>query len=106
MSPLINKISTKILSIDAENKKISMGTKQLQDNPWETIESKYPVGSDHEGIVRNLTQFGAFVELEEGVEGLIHISEMSWIRHIKHPSDIFQSGETISAKILNIDSDA
>jgi len=88
-----DKVEAKILNIDSEEKKISLGIKQLQDNPWDTIETKFAVGSDHEGIVRNLTQFGAFIELEEGIDGLVHISDMSWTKLVRHPKEIVQKGD-------------
>jgi len=97
-----DKISAKILKIDAEEKKISMGVKQLQDNPWNSIESKYPIGTDCEGIVQNLTQFGAFVELEEGIDGLVHISDMSWTLLVRHPKEIVQKGDKIKIRILDV----
>ena len=100
-----DKISAKILNIDADDKKISMGIKQLQDNPWDTIDSKYPIGSDHKGVVRNLTQFGAFVELEEGIDGLVHISDMSWVKLVRHPKDIIQNGDTVKVRILEVSSE-
>lgn len=95
-------ITAKILKIDTEDKKISMGLKQLQDNPWDTIDSKYPVGSDHEGIVQNLTQFGAFVQLDEGIDGLVHVSDMSWTKLVRHPKEIVQKGDKIKIRILEV----
>jgi small subunit ribosomal protein S1 len=83
-----DKVEAKILNIDPEEKKLSLGIKQLQDNPWDTIQDKYVVGSDHDGVVRNLTQFGAFIELEEGIDGLVHVSDMSWIQLVRHPREI------------------
>ncbi len=100
-----DKISAKILNIDADDKKISMGIKQLQDNPWDEMESKYPVGSDCEGIVRNLTQFGAFIELEAGVDGLVHVSDMSWTKLIRHPKEIVQKGDKVKIRILEVSSE-
>jgi len=97
-----DKISAKILKIDADEKKISMGIKQLQDNPWDNIESKYPIGSDHDGIVRNLTQFGAFVELEEGIDGLVHISDMSWTRLVRHPKEMVNKGDKVKIRVLEV----
>ena len=95
-------VEAKILNIDTDEKKISLGIKQLQDNPWDTIESKFEVGSDHEGIVRNLTQFGAFIELEEGIDGLVHVSDMSWVKQVRHPKEIVQKGDTIKVRILEV----
>jgi small subunit ribosomal protein S1 len=97
-----DKISAKILNIDADEKKISMGIKQLQDNPWDNIESKYKIGSDHDGIVRNLTQFGAFVELEEGIDGLVHVSDMSWTMLVRHPKEMVNKGDKVKIRILEV----
>ena len=97
-----DKIEAKILNIDSDEKKISLGIKQLQENPWDTIESKFAVGSDHEGIVRNLTQFGAFIELEEGIDGLVHVTDMSWTKLVRHPKEIVQKGDTIKVRILEV----
>ena len=97
-----DKVEAKILNIDSEEKKISLGIKQLQDNPWDTIETKFAVESDHEGIVRNLTQFGAFIELEEGIDGLVHISDMSWTKLVRHPKEIVQKGDKIKVRILEV----
>ncbi len=97
-----DKVEAKILNIDTDEKKISLGIKQLQDNPWDTIESKFEVGSDYDGIVRNLTQFGAFIELEEGIDGLVHVSDMSWVKQVRHPKEIVQKGDTIKVRILEV----
>ncbi len=93
-----------VLDVDKERKRISLGMKQTEPNPWLIIENKYQVGSKITGKVRNITDFGAFVELEEGIDGLIHISDMSWTQRIKHPSELLKKGEKIEAVILNIDS--
>ena len=98
-------VEVKVLSVDLEDKKISLGIKQLQDNPWDTIEAKYGVGSVHKGIVRNLTLFGAFVQLEEGIDGLVHISDMSWTKVIKHPKEIVNKGQDVDVKILEVSSE-
>ena len=79
--------------------------KQLSKDPWKNIEKKYKIGKIYSGKINKIVEYGAFIELEDGIEGLIHISEMSWVRHIKHPSDMFQPGDKVSAKILNIDED-
>ena len=92
-----------VLSVDKENEKISLGIKQLEPDPWEDIEEKYKVGSRVSGRVRNLTAFGAFLELEEGIDGLIHISDMSWTKRIQHPSELIKRGERIEVVILNVD---
>ena len=93
-----------VLTLDKEKKRISLGMKQIGPNPWEQIEDKYPIGSEVEGTVRNLTDFGAFVELEDGVDGLIHISDLSW-KKIKHPSEILKKKDKITSAVLSIDKD-
>ena len=97
-----DEIDAVVLSVDAENHKISLGVKQLQPDPWTTIEEKYLVGSVHEGTVRNLAQFGAFIELEEGIDGLVHISDLSWTSKVRHPKEIVNRGDKIMVKILDI----
>ncbi|MFN4110947.1 MAG: 30S ribosomal protein S1 [Ignavibacteria bacterium] len=92
-----------ILSIDKEEKKISLGLKQLEPDPWGELLKKYPEGSRHTGIVRNLTNFGVFIELEPGVDGLIHISDLSWTKKIRHPAEIVKKGDKIEVVVLNID---
>ena len=96
-------VEAKILSIDKEGKKISLGLKQLEPDPWETLEEKYPIGSKHEGKVRNLTNFGAFIELEEGIDGLIHISDLSWTKKIRHPGEVLKKSDAIEVVVLNVD---
>jgi small subunit ribosomal protein S1 len=96
-------IEAVILSLDKENKKTSLGMKQLEPDPWLTLMQKYPVGSRHKGVVRNLTNFGVFVELEQGVDGLIHISDLSWTKKIRHPGELVKKGDEIEAVILNVD---
>jgi len=98
-----DKIDAVVLSVDRENEKISLGIKQMEPDPWETIEQKYPVGKIVSGKVRNLTAFGAFIELEEGIDGLIHISDMSWTKRIQHPSELMKKGDKIDVRILRID---
>ena len=92
-----------ILTLDREERKMSLGIKQLKEDPWEAIEVKYPVGSKHTAKVRNFTNFGVFVELEEGVDGLIHISDLSWTKKVKHPSEFTQAGADIDVMVLDID---
>ena len=92
-----------ILTLDREERKMSLGIKQLREDPWENIEEKYPVGSKHTAKVRNFTNFGIFVELEEGVDGLIHISDLSWTKKVKHPSEFTQVGAAIEVVVLEID---
>ena len=98
-----DEIEAVILTLDREERKMSLGIKQLKADPWETIEEKYPVGSKHTAKVRNFTNFGVFVEIEEGVDGLIHISDLSWIKKIKHPSEFTQIGADIEVQVLEID---
>ena len=92
-----------ILTLDRDARKMSLGIKQLREDPWENIETKYPVGSKHNAKVRNFTNFGVFVELEEGVDGLIHISDLSWTKKVKHPSEFTKVGEMIDVIVLDID---
>jgi len=92
-----------VLDFDAEKKRISLGMKQLQPHPWENIDQRYPVGTKINGKIVSLTDYGAFVEIEKGIEGLIHISEMSWTQHIKHPSQVVSMGQMIDAIILSLD---
>jgi len=97
-----DEVEAQILSIDREARKMSLGLKQLTANPWESIREKYPVGSKHTATVRNVTNFGVFAELEDGVEGLVHISDLSWTK-IKHPSEVVAPGDTIEVQILDFD---
>ena len=92
-----------ILSLDKEEKKISLGIKQLEPDPWQTLMIKYPVGSRHTGIARNLTNFGVFVELEPGVDGLVHISDLSWTKKIRHPGEVVKKGESLEVIVLGVD---
>ena len=96
-------VETMVLALDKEKKRISLGIKQTQPNPWEDIEEKYPVNSIVDGRIRNVAEFGAFVELEEGVDGLIHISDMSWTHKIKHPSEVVKKRDKVRCIVLNID---
>jgi small subunit ribosomal protein S1 len=98
-------IDAVILSLDKDNKKLSLGIKQLEPDPWLTLMQKYPVGSRHKGVVRNLTNFGVFVELEQGVDGLVHISDLSWTKKIRHPGEIVKKGDEIEVVILSVDVD-
>ena len=99
-------INVVVLDFDQEKKRISLGYKQLQPHPWENIQDKYPVGTKVVGKVVSLADYGAFVEIEKGIEGLIHISEMSWTQHIKHPSQVVSMGQMVDAVILSLDKDA
>ena len=98
-----DEVEAVILTLDREERKMSLGIKQLKDDPWETIDVKYPIGSKHTAKVRNFTNFGIFVELEEGVDGLIHISDLSWTKKVKHPSEFTQVGAEIDVVVLEID---
>ena len=98
-----DEVEAVILTLDRQERKMSLGIKQLKEDPWETIETKYPVGSKHTAKVRNFTNFGIFVELEEGVDGLIHISDLSWTKKVKHPSEFTTVGSMIDVVVLEID---
>ncbi len=100
-----DEIEAVILTLDRNDRKMSLGIKQLKSDPWENIETKYPIGSRHTAKVRNFTNFGVFVEIEEGVDGLIHISDLSWTKKIKHPSEFTQIGADIEVEVLQIDKD-
>jgi small subunit ribosomal protein S1 len=91
--------------VDPAARRISLGLKQVESNPWNELAEKYPVGTKIKGKVRNLTEFGAFVEVEEDIDGLIHISDMSWSKRVKHPSEILKKGDVVDAMVLNIDAD-
>jgi small subunit ribosomal protein S1 len=101
-----DEVEAVILSLDREERKMSLGIKQLSSDPWTDITKKYPVGSKHSGTVRNFTNFGIFVELEEGIDGLVYISDLSWTVKVKHPSELFSSGDTIDVVVLELDSEA
>jgi small subunit ribosomal protein S1 len=94
-----------VLSVDKENQKISLGVKQLEPDPWTLLSTKFPPGSKLKGKIRNLTSFGAFVEIEEGIDGLIHISDMSWTKRIMHPSELLRKGQEVEVVVINIDSE-
>jgi small subunit ribosomal protein S1 len=94
-----------VLSVDAQAEKISLGIKQIESDPWLSLTEKYPTGTHLEGKVRNLTSFGAFVEIEEGIDGLVHVSDMSWTRRIMHPSEVLKKGDKVEVVVLNIDID-
>ena len=98
-----DEVEAVVLTLDREERKMSLGSKQLKSDPWETIEEKYPIGSKHTAKVRNFTNFGVFVEIEEGVDGLIHISDLSWTKKVKHPSEFTQIGADIDVQVLEID---
>ncbi|NLX19786.1 MAG: 30S ribosomal protein S1 [Desulfobulbus sp.] len=98
-----DEIEVQVLKVEAETKRISLGMKQLQPNPWDVVEESYPVGSIIEGKIKNITDFGIFIGIEEGIDGLIHVSDLSWTERIKHPSEKYTKGETIQAVVLKID---
>ncbi|MGX9986973.1 30S ribosomal protein S1 [Chryseobacterium sp. POL2] len=101
-----DEVEAEVLTLDREERKISLGMKQLSKDPWENIEAKYPVGSKHVGTVRNFTNFGVFVELEEGIDGLIYISDLSWTKKIKHPSEFCAVGDKLDVVVLELDTQA
>ena len=96
-------LKVKILNFDRENERVSLGYKQIRPDPWEKVDEKYPIGARVKGKIVNITNYGAFIELEEGIEGLIHISEMSWVKKVKHPSQIVSIGDMVEAMILDLD---
>lgn len=97
-------VEAQVLAVDPQARRISLGIRQVQSNPWDTIAERFPVGSTVEGKVRTVTDFGAFVGLEEGIDGLIHISDLSWTKHVKHPSEMLKKGQMTKAVVLNIES--
>jgi small subunit ribosomal protein S1 len=99
-----DQVETVVLEVHPGERRISLGLKQLEPNPWTTIDSRYSVGSVVEGRVRNMTDFGAFIEIEEGIDGLVHVSDLSWTKRVKHPSEVLKKGQIVQAVILNIDS--
>ena len=98
-------VDAMVLGVDPTARRISLGLKQVETNPWHDLADKYPVGSKIQGKVRNLTEFGAFVEVEEDIDGLIHISDMSWSKRVKHPSEVLKKGDVVDAMVLNIDAE-
>ena len=98
-----DEVDVVVLNIDSTNQKIALGIRQTEANPWDTVQDRYPVGSRISGKVRNFTTYGAFVEMEEGIDGMIHVSDMSWTRKINHPSEVLQKGQTVEAIVLEID---
>ncbi len=101
-----DKVEVVVLNIEAETKRISLGMKQLQQNPWDLVTENYPVGSIIEGKIKNITDFGVFIGIEEGIDGLVHVSDLSWTERIKHPSEKYAKGDTIQAVVLKIDKDS
>jgi len=98
-------VESMVLGVDPQARRISLGLKQIESNPWHQLAETYPIGSKLVGKVRNLTEFGAFVEVEEGIDGLIHISDMSWSKRLKHPSEVLKKGDEVEAMVLNVDPD-
>jgi len=98
-----DQVESVVLEVNTKDRRISLGLKQLEANPWTTVEQRYSVGSVVEGRVRNMTEFGAFIEIEEGIDGLVHISDLSWVKRIKHPSEVLRKGSIVQAVILAID---
>ncbi len=98
-----DKVDAIVLNMDVSRKRISLGMKQVEPNPWDVIEEKYPVGTTIEGKIKNITDFGTFIGIDEGIDGLVHISDMSWIKRIKHPSEMYKKGQEVQAVVLNID---
>ena len=98
-----DEVETVVLALDIPNRRISLGLKQVEPNPWEVIGEKFPVGTIIEGQVKNITDFGVFVGVDEGIDGLVHISDLSWTKRVKHPSEMFKKGDTVKAVVLNID---
>ena len=98
-----DQVETVVLEVNTKDRRISLGLKQLEPNPWTTVEQRYSVGSVVEGRVRNMTEFGAFIEIEEGIDGLVHISDLSWVKRVKHPSEVLRKGSVVQAVILAID---
>ncbi len=100
-----DEVEAMVLGIDIDNKRISLGMKQIEPNPWHTLNEKYPVGAVIKGQVRNITDFGIFVGIEEGIDGLVHISDLSWTTRVKHPSEMYEKGAEVEAVVLNIDAE-
>jgi small subunit ribosomal protein S1 len=98
-----DQVEAVVLEVNQRERRISLGLKQLEANPWTTIDSRYSIGSVVEGRVRNMTDFGAFIEIEEGIDGLVHVSDLSWTKRVKHPSEVLKKGQLVQAAILNID---
>jgi small subunit ribosomal protein S1 len=98
-----DEVEVVVLGVDSNERRISLGMKQAQADPWQQLADKYPVGTVVNGKIRNLTEFGAFLEIEEGFDGLIHVSDISWTGRIKNPADVYKKGDTVEAKVLKID---
>lgn len=100
-----DQVEVVVLGIDLQNRKISLGLKQVSDNPWQSIAERYPVGTKLEGQIKNMTDFGMFIGIEEGIDGLVHVSDISWTKRIKHPGELFSKGQTVQAVVLNVDAE-
>ena len=98
-----DQIEVQVLNINKEKQEISLGMKQVQPNPWDKVAERYPPGTVITGVVRNLTNYGAFIEIEEGIDGLLHVSDMSWVRKVAHPSEVVQKGDKVTCIVLNVD---
>ncbi len=98
-----DEVEVVVLAINKDRQEISLGIKQTQDNPWECIDEKYPIGKEIEGTVRNLTNYGAFIEIEEGIDGLLHVSDMSWVKKISHPNEVVAKGQQLTCQVLSVD---
>ncbi len=98
-----DEVDTVVLSVNPADRRISLGMKQLMENPWENLTERYPIGAQVEGRVRNLTDFGAFIEIEEGIDGLVHVSNLSWTKRVKHPSEVIKKGEKVKAVVLGVE---
>lgn len=98
-------VETVVLGVDTGNRRISLGLKQVQVNPWTELEERYPVGTKLEGQIKSITDFGVFIGIEEGIDGLVHVSDISWTKRVKHPGEIFSKGQTVQAVVLNVDAD-
>jgi small subunit ribosomal protein S1 len=100
-----DEVETVVLSVNPNDRRISLGMKQLLENPWEHLSERYPAGTIVEGRVRNLTDFGAFIEIEDGIDGLVHVSNLSWTKRVKHPSEILKKGEKVRAVVLGVEAE-
>ena len=98
-----DEVEVVILGVDGEKKRISLGMKQVRPNPWELVAEKYPEGTILEGDIKNITEFGMFIGIEDGIDGLIHVSDISWTRKIRHPNELYKVGDTVQAKVLTVD---
>jgi len=98
-----DEVETVILAVNPNDRRISLGMKQLLENPWEHLTERYPAGTNVEGRVRNLTDFGAFIEIEDGIDGLVHVSNLSWTKRVKHPSEVLKKGEKVKAVVLGVE---